>query len=342
MIHSQRLLVFAIPIMFLSASVARQASDNRQSSDKVEDGPLVRSLRLVHEYGNERAVDPENDNQVKGTLSKELGKSGILDGDKTRALMDPSTFEKIAGADGVIDLEDARRSLNAAMPESRKKLLPKVRAYVERLETEFDLIDSPHRIAGRKLADWIVERYKPGKSLHVIVICTGNTRRSVLGATLGNISASYEGMPEIRFHSGGTAPTAINARTLRTLKEVGVEIESTGKEARAANRKPRIRFYVFVGESRAIRPSRCSNSRRNTQTRPTRPRNSPRSWSAAKPTRNVQSSPEPRRGFPCPISIRKSMTTALMKRSNTPNVATTWDASCCPLSFRPNVASHPR
>jgi hypothetical protein len=38
-------------------------------------------------------------------------------------------------------------------------------------------------------------------------------------------------MPEIRFYSGGTAPTAFNPRTVAALKAVGFEVEPTGKEA---------------------------------------------------------------------------------------------------------------
>ncbi len=48
---------------------------------------------------------------------------------------------------------------------------------------------------------------------------------------MGNIAAAYYGMPEVRFHSGGTAPTAFNHRTITALKEIGVEVEPTGKEA---------------------------------------------------------------------------------------------------------------
>ncbi len=75
------------------------------------------------------------------------------------------------------------------------------------------------------------ENSKPGEPLHVTVVCTGNSRRSILGSTMGNIAAAYCGMPEVRFHSGGTAPTAFNSRTVATLKEIGVEIEPTGAEA---------------------------------------------------------------------------------------------------------------
>ena len=93
------------------------------------------------------------------------------------------------------------------------------------------MIDEPHRAAGETLADWIAENYKPGQPLHVTVVCTGNCRRSILGATMGNVAAAYYGMPEVRFHSGGTAPTAFNPRTIASLKEIGVEVEPTGNEA---------------------------------------------------------------------------------------------------------------
>jgi arsenate reductase len=63
------------------------------------------------------------------------------------------------------------------------------------------------------------------------VICTGNSRRSILGSTMGNVAAAYYGLSEVRYHSGGTAPTAFNPRTIACLKEIGVEIEPTGSEA---------------------------------------------------------------------------------------------------------------
>lgn len=121
--------------------------------------------------------------------------------------------------------------MDADVPDSRKRLNPKVGAHADLLTTSFDMIDQPHRQAGDTLADWITKNYKPGQPLHVTVVCTGNSRRSILGATMGNVAAAYYGMPEVRFHSGGTAPTAFNSRTVACLKEIGIEIESTGTEA---------------------------------------------------------------------------------------------------------------
>ncbi|HEY7328640.1 MAG TPA: hypothetical protein VH592_13430 [Gemmataceae bacterium] len=194
-------------------------------------GPFVRSLWLMQRYGTAAATDPANDQQVKGALAKALGKDGGLALSKVEGFIESDTIKKLAGADGRISAAKIKEAVDAAVPESRTRLLPKVREHADFLTTSFDMIDEPHRLAGGKLADWIAKNYRPGQRLDVIVVCTGNTRRSVLGATMGNIAAAYYGMPGLRFHSGGTAPSACNPRTVAALKAIGVEVEPTGKEA---------------------------------------------------------------------------------------------------------------
>jgi hypothetical protein len=190
-----------------------------------------------------------NDERVKGTLAKAIGKDGELTLSELEGLLESHTFARLAGSDDRIDAAEIKSALNNSVPESRERLLSKARESAELLTTSFDGIDEPHRLAGRKIADWIVKSYRPGKRLDVVVVCTGNSRRSILGATMGNLAACYYGMPEIRFHSGGTAPTAFNTRTVRALREFGVEVEPTGKEAsrgepQTANPVYRIRWGV--------------------------------------------------------------------------------------------------
>jgi arsenate reductase (thioredoxin) len=138
----------------------------------------------------------------------------------------------------------------AEIPESRRHLLPVIAEYVGGLARYIARISDAHREAGEKLVDWIVRNHKPGQPLHVTVICTGNSRRSILGATMGNIAAAYYGMPEVRFHSGGTAPTAFNPRTISALKAIGVEVEAAGTEAPRGEPKTANPVYrVRWGES---------------------------------------------------------------------------------------------
>jgi arsenate reductase len=116
-------------------------------------------------------------------------------------------------------------------PRSRNDIFSTVRRHAELLTTQFDMIEEPHRTAADELVTWIATNYQPGKPLAVIVVCTGNSRRSILGSTMGKIVATYYGLSDIRFYSGGTTPSAFNSRTVATLKEIGVEVEPSGKEA---------------------------------------------------------------------------------------------------------------
>jgi arsenate reductase (thioredoxin) len=207
-------------------------------------GPLVRSLWLVQRYGTAESINPRNDQKTKGKLARALGKPGILTAEGVKELMDPSTFARLAGPDGRLEAAEVRTLLESDVPESRKRLFPRVVAQADLLTTSLDMIDEVHREAGDLLVDWIVKTHTPGQPLHVTVICTGNSRRSILGATMGNIAAAYYGMPEIRFHSGGTAPTAFNPRTIAALREIGVEIEPTGTEAPRGEPKTANPAYV--------------------------------------------------------------------------------------------------
>ena len=201
-------------------------------SEAAEDvGPFIRALWLVQSHGTPELLDSRNDQKLKGRLVKALGKDAVITVTGATHLMDSVTFEKLAGADGRIDGHEVTMALEHEAPWSRKRLKPEVVAHANMLTTSFDLIDETHCSAGDALVGWIVKNLKPGQPLHVTVICTGNSRRSVLGPTMGNIAAAYYGMPEIQFHSGGTLPTAVNPRTIATLKAIGMEIEPTGTEA---------------------------------------------------------------------------------------------------------------
>jgi arsenate reductase len=122
-------------------------------------------------------------------------------------------------------------SSHAASFESRSKLAPSLRVHAEKLGESLQPVSPLHREAVERLARWVAEHYRPGSPLYAVVVCTGNSRRSILGSSMGNLAAAYHGMPEVRFHSGGTEPTAFNPRTVASLKAIGFEVEPTGDEA---------------------------------------------------------------------------------------------------------------
>ena len=208
-------------------------------------GPFVRALWLVQRYGNPESIRPRNDQIVKATLFKAL-KDSVLTIHEVEGLMEPATFRKLAGDDARLDDAEIREALAADVPASRERLLAKVRAHADLLTTSLDMIDEKHREAAAELAEWLAANYKPGRPLHVTAICTANSRRSFLAATTGNVAAAYYGMPEVRFHCGGTVASACNRRAVAALKEIGVEVEPTGREAPRGEPKTANPYYRFV------------------------------------------------------------------------------------------------
>ncbi|HUY33240.1 MAG TPA: hypothetical protein VMV69_10705 [Pirellulales bacterium] len=194
-------------------------------------GNFVRALWLIQSFGTLEAASPSHDERTKAVLAKAIGKDGVLSLPGVKEIMDPKTFAHLAGGDSRLDAMDVRRALAGCTVPSRGRLLPGVVAHVQALTTTFDRIDAQHLAIGEQLADWVVDHYDAGRPLDVVFVCTGNSRRSVLASTMGNVAAAYYGLTEIRCHSGGTAPTAVNQRTVATLRAIGLEIEATGAEA---------------------------------------------------------------------------------------------------------------
>jgi arsenate reductase len=114
---------------------------------------------------------------------------------------------------------------------TRATLLPGVAEYFRTLSASGEQVEPEHREATRQLADWLAENREPGRAREVVFVCTGNSRRSMLGAMLGNAAAAFCELPEVRFFSSGTEPSAFNPRTIAALEAAGFAIEPTGDEA---------------------------------------------------------------------------------------------------------------
>lgn len=197
-------------------------------------GLFVRSVWLFQQQGTPAAGQDE---MLKSSLAKAIADDAKITLEELDGLMTPERFQEIAGDDNAMDLADVTRALDAAMPASRAKLFAKLRSHADYLTTTFDMIDQPHRQAAHQLAQWMVANYEAGKSIEVIVVCTGNSRRSILGASMGNVAAAYYGLNDVRFYSGGTAPSAFNRRTVAALRDVGFEVTDTGQEAKRGSAK---------------------------------------------------------------------------------------------------------
>lgn len=194
-------------------------------------GPFSQALWLFQARADIEPNLPAQDRQLKAVLAKALAKDNSITFSEVDSFMTHETFKTIAGPDEAMSSTELSDAADQLVPASRSRLTPALREHLSLLSTTFDQIDTMHRDQVGRLADWIAKNYQPNTSLHVIVVCTGNSRRSMLGSCMGNAAAAYYGFDNLHFHSGGTSPTAFNSRTIATLKEIGFGVQPTGEEA---------------------------------------------------------------------------------------------------------------
>lgn len=220
-----------IQLATLIMTLASAQSTPAQSLKEPSANAMTTALAFVHNLGVPTALVPENDRRLKTQLIESLSKTRGLSQDLIGNCLEKSIFRKYAGDKSLLTLAVMERINQEQTPASRLKLFDKLRTHCDLLSTQFDMISEPQRKPIQDLVEWIKQNHQPGQHLNVIAICTGNTRRSAFTAAMGNLAASYYGLPDIRFASGGTAPDAINPRTITALRDIGFEIEDTGEAA---------------------------------------------------------------------------------------------------------------
>lgn len=93
--------------------------------------------------------------------------------------------------------------------------------------------------------------------LHVLVLCTHNSARSVLGEAMLNHLATRLGRP-VRGHSAGSAPSGrINPFALEALAQAGVDthgLHSKGWDAFSQDGAPPLSIVITVCDSAAAEP----------------------------------------------------------------------------------------
>jgi arsenate reductase len=213
-------------LMFV-AKGSGQSNDSKPGAGSA----VATALAFSHLYAKPASLTPDQDRALKAKLIGALSKSPQIKINDVGNFFDTAALQRFSAGKESLSLQELERLVEEKTPRSRRDMSPKLKAHADLLATQFDMIEERHRKSADSLVAWLVKNYQAGQPVHIIVICTGNTRRSMLGATMGNVAAAYCGLPNVRFHSGGTEPEAINPRTIATLKEIGIKFEPTGKEA---------------------------------------------------------------------------------------------------------------
>lgn len=215
-------MLFPIPHMLAAALICIAGSGV---------GSFAEALWLFQVAGKSVDDGAQQERIMKATLAKALAKDGVIAYDEVRNIISAEAFAKVAGKDKLMNPEEIHRAVADRTPESRSRLSPTITSHLDLLTTSLDQLNPAHEESIAKLSAWIAEHHAEQKPLHVIIVCTGNSRRSMLGSCMGNAAAAYHGFENLHFHSGGTAPSAFNSRTINTLRSVGFKIDATGEEA---------------------------------------------------------------------------------------------------------------
>jgi arsenate reductase (thioredoxin) len=221
-----------------------------QSSIAADDaGLFAKALWFLQAFGEPICSRPQSDQYVKSILAKALARDRECSMSELEGLISEKKFAEFATKENKLTEKGIEKALAAETPESRLRLNDELRKHAELLTTSFDMIDREHIPELEKLAEWIAAHWQSTGSLHVLVTCTGNSRRSILGTMMGNFAAAYYGLDNVHFHSGGTIPSAFNKRTITTLEEIGFQIEPTGQEAvRGDAKTPNLIYRVVWGK----------------------------------------------------------------------------------------------
>mgnify|MGYP001278470154 CR=1 FL=1 len=102
-----------------------------------------------------------------------------------------------------------------------------IKTYCDDLESSFEEISSDRKSLLSKIATYILEKRSENKPIHLIYVCTHNSRRSHFGQVWAQVAADYYQIENVRTFSGGTEATAFNPNAINALKRVGFKIETT-------------------------------------------------------------------------------------------------------------------
>jgi len=125
---------------------------------------------------------------------------------------------------------------------------PELTKYCTALSKEFEQIPKDRVLSLEEIGEYIIQELEQDNPASLLFICTHNSRRSQLGQIWALTGASFYGISNIRFFSGGTGATAFNPRAVSALERAG--FKATSEIPDQAN--PRYEFHSGAFRSDAM------------------------------------------------------------------------------------------
>ncbi len=106
-----------------------------------------------------------------------------------------------------------------------------VASFMQSLTAEFPLIPDDRKVILRNIASYVLKKHEEAGEVHLVFICTHNSRRSHFGQVWAAVAADYFDLKNIHTYSGGTEATAFHPNAIESLRRAGLEVLKTSQES---------------------------------------------------------------------------------------------------------------
>lgn len=120
-------------------------------------------------------------------------------------------------------------------------LFQPIKDHCKQLSERFSEIPEDRQLLLQKLSEYIREKRNKELTVHLVFICTHNSRRSHFGQVWAAVAAAYYGIENVHTYSGGTEATAFNPNAIRALRTTGFQVEGNSSN-------PNPNYSVKFGE----------------------------------------------------------------------------------------------
>jgi protein-tyrosine phosphatase/arsenate reductase len=128
---------------------------------------------------------------------------------------------------------------------------PMIKGKIAALIPQFDTIPKERQVKLEGLRDAISDSLHKSSAVHLLYVCTHNSRRSHFGQVAGTLAAAYFGFDTVQCFSAGTEVTAMNSNAVNALVDFGFSVS-----ANDATDNP---LYTF--ELETVAPIHCFSKR---------------------------------------------------------------------------------
>lgn len=97
--------------------------------------------------------------------------------------------------------------------------------------SEFESIPAERKSVLEKISAYVAGKREAQQPVHLVYICTHNSRRSHFGQVWAKVAAEFYGITAVHTYSGGTEATAFNPNAIHALQRAGFDVKAQSTDA---------------------------------------------------------------------------------------------------------------